>query len=68
MAREKQNYRDTLSFLVNEKGVPMVMSKKRAAVILGVSRTKLNEMIADGNIAVDNNKITVGSIARYLCG
>lgn len=67
MAREKANYRDMLSFLVNDLELPLLMSKVQAASALGISRIKLDEIIAKGSIPLTNRKIAVGSIARYLC-
>ncbi len=68
MPREKANYRDMLSFLVHDCRMPLLMNKIQAASTLGISRNKLDELIADGSIAIDNNKIAIGSVARYLCG
>ncbi len=65
--REKEHYRDYLLDL-HENGVPRIMSKGKAAEILGISRTKLYRLIAEGEIKLKGNQITDGEIARYLCG
>lgn len=67
MAREKANYRSMLSYLINERGFPMVLTKKQAAEVLGVSKGKLYGLIADGDIKVQGGSITIGSVASFLC-
>lgn len=70
MAREREGFRDMLSFLAQERNIPLVMSRCQAAEALKISRTSLNALIADGYIKVDRetNKIPIGSLAKYLCG
>lgn len=65
--REKENYRDYLADL-HEQGVPRAMTKEKAAKVLGVSRSKLYRLIADGQIKSKGGVITDGEIARFLCG
>lgn len=67
MPREKANYRDMLSFLVKEQNVPLILDKNTACHVLGVSRNTLYTIISEGGIKLDNGRITVGSLARYLC-
>lgn len=47
---------------------PMTMTKKQAAEALGVSYTHLQRMIAKKHITEMDNKIPIGSVAKYLCG
>ena len=68
MAREKENYRSMLSYLIDEKGCSLVMTKKETAKTIGVSRGTLDLMIAEGDIKMQNGKIPIGTIANYLCG
>lgn len=70
MAREKEGYRDMLSFLLNERGAPNLLSRSKAANVIGCSRTTIGNLIANGTLTVDTltNKILIGSVARYLCG
>ncbi len=68
MAREKENYRSMLSFLIDEKKCPLVMTKLETAKVLGVSRGKLDDMIFDGEIKMNGGRIPIGSVANYLCG
>lgn len=67
MGREKANYRDMLYFLNTNCNMPPLVSRKDAAKILGISHQKLSEYIADGDIKIKNNKISIGAIARLLC-
>ena len=68
MGREKATYRETLSFLIDERGCPLVLNKKQAAKLLGISRNKLYDLIGDGCIKEHSEKIPIGSIANFLCG
>ena len=47
MAREKENYRETLQFLKTE-GFPLMMSKSDTAEKLGISRPTLDRLIESG--------------------
>lgn len=64
---EKQGYREMLAFL-SERGYKMTLSRKEAQEVLGVSHTHLAKMISRGHIKLIDNKIPLGSVARYLCG
>lgn len=66
MPREKANYRDMLLFL-KEDGFPLLMDKGYVCKKLGISRPTLDKKIKDGLIKTDEGKITIGSLARYLC-
>ena len=66
MPREKEGYREMLALLCAKH--PMLMSKKEACPILGISIPHLNKLIAQDKITYDNGKIPIGSIAKYLCG
>lgn len=66
MGREKPNYRDMLQFLY-ENDFPLVMNKKEVMERLNISSTTLNNLIRRGDIKISENKITIGSLARYLC-
>lgn len=68
MGREKPNYRETLSFLIDERGCPLVLNKRQTAELLGISRNKLYDLIDDGCIKQLGDKIPIGSIASFLCG
>lgn len=67
MAREKENYRETLQFLKTE-GFTLMMSKSDTAEKLGISRPTLDRLIEKGSIKVDEGFIPIGSLASYLCG
>lgn len=71
MGREKEGYRETLSYLY-ELGLPPAMTKQEAAKFLKLSRYRLAELISHGNITVSSKGkgglIPIGSIAKYLCG
>jgi len=64
---EKQGYREMLGFLT-DKGYGMTLSKKETQELLNVSHTHLAKIIARGHIKIVDNKIPIGSVARYLCG
>lgn len=64
--REAEGYRDVIVVL-REEGVPLLMSKTKAAEVLGISRDKLYRIIAEKRIVADGNNISIFSIARYLC-
>lgn len=68
MPLEREGYRDTLAFLTTTKNLPMLINRKQACEVLGVSRDYLGKLIAKGEIKLSNSKITLGSLARYLCG
>ena len=68
MSREKQGYREMLCFLINDKSLPMTLTKKQAAEALDVSLTHLNTIISKGHLKIQDGKIPIGSLARYLCG
>lgn len=68
MPREKQGYREMLCFLINDKNLPMTLTKKQAAAVLDVSITHLNTIISKGHLKIQDGKIPIGSIASYLCG
>ena len=57
-----------LCFLINDKNLPMTLSKKEAAEALGISRVHLDKIIAKGHLKIQDGKIPIGSIASYLCG
>ena len=65
---EKQGYREMLAFLTGEKGCAMMLSRKEAQKVLGVSHTHLTKIIQRGHIKLVDNKVPIGSIASYLCG
>lgn len=66
MPREKEGYRQMLEML--SKDHPLLMSKKEACPVLGISLPHLNKLIAQNKIKYDNGKIPIGSLASYLCG
>lgn len=68
--REKEHYRDMLSYLTTERQAPLLLSKSQAAKLLSVSRNRVCTLIADGYLQFDKktNKIPIGTIARFLCG
>ena len=66
MAREKQGYRDMLSLLMEK--YPATMTKRTAAVAVGVSYSHMCEIVKKGHIKVQDGKIPIGSVASYLCG
>ena len=67
MSKEKANYRETLAFLVEQEH-PMVLDKKQAKEILGISLNFLNKLIREGYIKIAGGKIPLGSVANYICG
>lgn len=68
MAKEKEGYREMIVFLCENKKLPLLVTKREACVAMGISRNYLTKLIIDGKITLDENKIPIGSIARYLCG
>lgn len=64
--REPEGYRDTIAILI-EQDVPILMNKTKASEVLGISRHKLYDLIANKRIVADGNNISVFSIAHYLC-
>lgn len=64
---EKQGYRAMLKFL-NDKGVPMLLTRAEAAKFLGIGQQNLRKEIAKGKLKLQDNKIPIGSLASYLCG
>lgn len=68
MPKEKAGYRDMLMFLSEDKKAPLLLNRGQACELMGISRDHLAEMIYKGEIKLSENKIPIGSIARYLCG
>lgn len=68
MPREKEGYRDMISVLIEKKHLPLFLNKGQACEVLGISRDHLAKLIAEGEIKVTENKISLGSIARCVCG
>ena len=66
MAREKANYRDTLGYLTNELGLPLLLNKGQASKVLKVSRAKLAQLIAGGELTLSGGMITIGSVANLI--
>ena len=57
-----------LSFLINDRQLPMTMTKKEARIALNISQGFLEKLIDKGLIKESAGKIAIGSIASYLCG
>lgn len=68
MAMEKAGYRDMLMFLSETKKLPLLINRGQACEALNVSRDYLAILIKRGDIKLSGSKITLGSMARYLCG
>ena len=68
MAREKENFREMLDFLVTQYDPPLTLTKVQAIEIMHVSRPHLEKIISKGHIKVIDGKIPIGSVASYLCG
>lgn len=67
MPREKPNYRENLNFLA-EKYKKLTFSKGEAIDILDITYPSLKKLIKNGEIKADScGKISIGSIANYLC-
>lgn len=51
-------------------GYPALISRGKAADILGISRDKVRDLIARGDLSVDSisNKVKLYSIAEFECG
>lgn len=64
---EKNGYREMLSFL-SEKDVPLLLTRAEAGKLLGIGQQNLRKEIAKGKLKLEDNRIPIGSIARYLCG
>lgn len=67
MAREKEGYREMLLFLSVDKKLPALANKVQICEALGISRDYLDKLIAKGDISLSSNKVTIGSVARFLC-
>lgn len=63
---EKRNYRDMLAILL-EQNLPKIMDKTFVANYLGIAYNTLQKMIKRGLIKESKGKITIGSLANYLC-
>lgn len=63
---EKRNYRDMLAHL-KDNDIPNLMSKVYVAEYLGVGYRTLQKIINKGLLKETNGKITIGSLANYLC-
>ena len=68
MGREKEGYRDMLTYLLNDKGLPMTLTKKQVQDELNISRSFLDKLLRKGLIKESGGKIAIGSVASYLCG
>lgn len=68
MPREKPNFRDMLQYLHEDLKVPLAMSQKQAAEVLGVSKPHFYKLVAKDHIKVQDGKVPIGSVASYLCG
>lgn len=66
MAREAEGYRDMLMVLMEK--YPATLTRQMAQEVLGISYPTLRKAIKEKRITVQNGKIPIGSIARYLCG
>jgi len=53
--------------LLSEK-YPFLLSKVDVAQILGMSRNTLDVKIREGKIKATDGKISIGTVAKYLCG
>lgn len=67
MAREKEGFREVLSFLM-EKEYPAMLTRVQVGEILGISQPHLRKLIQKKHIAVCDGKIPIGSVASYICG
>lgn len=50
------------------KTYPFLLGKIDVAKILGISRVTLDRKISKGQIKLVDNKISLSSVAKYLCG
>lgn len=66
MAREKEGYRETLAFL-SSQGLPMLIPKRSVRELLGISQPILLNLVKSGKLTESGNRITIGSVARFLC-
>lgn len=64
---EKKNYREMLAHLT-DNDIPKVMSKVYVANYLGIGYRTLQRLIKKGLLKDTDGKITIGSLANYLCG
>lgn len=65
--REKQNYREMLGYLATEKGLPLLLTVKQVQETLEVSYGFVTKLIKSGRLKKTDGKITLGSLASYLC-
>lgn len=68
MPKRKEGVDEMLIFLSEEKGLPALASRGQVCDALGIGRDHLSRLIIKGKITLDENKIPIGSVARYLCG
>ena len=69
MPREKENYRDMLSYLRTERHCPDSMNITDTAKFLGKKRPWVYKALRTGALKKEKTgEITIGTIARYLCG
>ena len=64
--REKENFRTTLEFLTSVKGMPMMLTKKQAAELLGVSYNTVLNHTKKGKLKTVGTKVPITAIASYL--
>ena len=62
---EPKGYRETLALL--NKTYPMTLTKVRAAEAIGASVSFVNKLVREGKLKKNSGKITLPSVAWYLC-
>ena len=62
---EPKGYRETLALL--HKTYPMTLTKISAAEAIGASVSFVDKLIRDGKLKKNDGKITLPSVAWYLC-
>lgn len=69
MARRNEAACDLWFKYQSQLGYPALISREKAAKILGVSKTSIGNLIARGDLSVDrtSNKVKLYSVAKFQC-
>lgn len=69
MPREREGYREMIEYLQTVRNCPDSMNISQTATFLGKNRTWVYNAIRKGALKQkETGEITVGAIARYMCG
>lgn len=69
MARRNEAACDMWYMYQSKMGYPALVSREKAAKILGISKTSVGDLISRGSLTIDktSNKVKLYSIAEYQC-